>query len=200
MYNYKLTYFNMRGRAELARYIFAYAGMKYEDIRVEWKDWPEIKQTIPFEKLPIMEVDGIIIPQSLAIARYLAKETGLAGATSLEEAQTDALVDCMNDFTIMIPWNEKNKEVKEKQIEELFLIHSPVLMKNLTKALGEKTWLVGESVSRFLPILIHKVLFENKQAVLTAALIQSSQPKHWFYGRCMFFFRHASLFSKYVYM
>ncbi|XP_039607054.1 hematopoietic prostaglandin D synthase-like isoform X4 [Polypterus senegalus] len=181
MYNYKLTYFNMRGRAELARYIFAYAA-------------------IPFEKLPIMEVDGIIIPQSLAIARYLAKETGLAGATSLEEAQTDALVDCMNDFTIMIPWNEKNKEVKEKQIEELFLIHSPVLMKNLTKALGEKTWLVGESVSRFLPILIHKVLFENKQAVLTAALIQSSQPKHWFYGRCMFFFRHASLFSKYVYM
>uniref|UniRef100_A0A8C4RM94 glutathione transferase n=1 Tax=Erpetoichthys calabaricus TaxID=27687 RepID=A0A8C4RM94_ERPCA len=141
MYNCKLTYFNMRGRAELARYIFAYAGMKYEDIRVEWKDWPEIKQTIPFEKLPIMEVDGIIIPQSLAIARYLAKETGLAGATNLEEAQTDALVDCMNDFTIMIPWNEKNKEVK------LFLIHSPVLMKNLTKALGEKTWLVGESVT-----------------------------------------------------
>lgn len=33
-------------------------------------------QAIPFGKIPILEVDGVIIHQSLAIARYLARESG----------------------------------------------------------------------------------------------------------------------------
>lgn len=33
-------------------------------------------QAIPFGKLPVLEVDGVIIHQSLAIARYLARESG----------------------------------------------------------------------------------------------------------------------------
>jgi len=44
--NFKLTYFNDRGRAELARIIFAYAGVDYEDIRVEREDWPGMKESL----------------------------------------------------------------------------------------------------------------------------------------------------------
>ena len=43
MPNYKLLYFNMRGRAEIIRYIFAYLDIKYEDHRIEQADWPKIK-------------------------------------------------------------------------------------------------------------------------------------------------------------
>uniref|UniRef100_A0AAZ3P9J1 glutathione transferase n=1 Tax=Oncorhynchus tshawytscha TaxID=74940 RepID=A0AAZ3P9J1_ONCTS len=50
MTSYKLTYFNMRGRAELPRYIFAYAGIAFEDRRVEWRDWPSIKKN--YENVP----------------------------------------------------------------------------------------------------------------------------------------------------
>ena len=42
-HKYKLTYFNLRGRAELARLVFAAAGQKYEDIRIEKEQWPELK-------------------------------------------------------------------------------------------------------------------------------------------------------------
>ena len=40
---YKLIYFNLRGRAELARLIFAQAGVEYDDHRIEREEWPELK-------------------------------------------------------------------------------------------------------------------------------------------------------------
>ncbi|XP_034626958.1 hematopoietic prostaglandin D synthase isoform X2 [Trachemys scripta elegans] len=112
MPHYKLMYFNLRGRAEIIRYLFAYSGIKYEDHRIEQVDWPKIKPTIPFGKIPILEVDGVTLHQSLAIARYLAKETGLAGQTPLEQALVDAIVDTIDDFMSMFPWGEKNQDVK----------------------------------------------------------------------------------------
>ncbi|NXO31289.1 HPGDS synthase, partial [Cisticola juncidis] len=112
MPQYKLTYFNLRGRAEISRYLFAYSGKQYEDHRIEAADWPKIKPTIPFGKLPILEVDGVIIHQSLAIARYLARDAGLAGQTPVEQALADAIVDTIDDFMTLFPWAEKNQDVR----------------------------------------------------------------------------------------
>ena len=39
----KLTYFNLRGRAEPSRLILAQAGIEYEDNRIEQADWPKLK-------------------------------------------------------------------------------------------------------------------------------------------------------------
>jgi len=58
MSQYKLTYFNIRGRGELARLIFATAGVEYEDNRVERPQWPELK---PSNKLIIIIIIIIII-------------------------------------------------------------------------------------------------------------------------------------------
>ena len=43
MPHYKLHYFNLRGRAELARLIFAQAGVEFEDVRFERSEWPTLK-------------------------------------------------------------------------------------------------------------------------------------------------------------
>ncbi|XP_048797231.1 hematopoietic prostaglandin D synthase [Lagopus muta] len=147
MPNYKLTYFNLRGRAEISRYIFAYSGIKYEDHRLEVADWPKIKPTIPFGKVPILEVDGVIIHQSLAIARYLARETGLAGQTPVEQALVDAIVDTIDDFIILFPWAEKNQDVREKAFNDILTNKGPELLKNLDAFLGDKNWFVGKSVT-----------------------------------------------------
>ena len=39
----KLTYFNLRGRAEPSRLILAYAGVDFEDCRVTSEEWQKLK-------------------------------------------------------------------------------------------------------------------------------------------------------------
>jgi hypothetical protein len=43
MTQYKLHYFNFRGLGELARLIFHYAGVAFEDVRFERSEWPQLK-------------------------------------------------------------------------------------------------------------------------------------------------------------
>ena len=98
MPTYKLVYFNLAARAELSRFIFAQAGVKYEDKRIEFKDWPEYKPNTPFGVLPVLEVDGKELGGSVIIARYLAEQFGLAGSNAFENAQIANIVDAIGDL------------------------------------------------------------------------------------------------------
>jgi hypothetical protein len=69
--NYKLSYFNIRARAEFLRYMFAFANQDYVDHRIDDQDWPKIKPNMPFGQVPILEIRQgrkvDIIAQSSAI-------------------------------------------------------------------------------------------------------------------------------------
>jgi len=43
MPSYKLTYFDIRGKAEIIRIIFAQLGVEYEDIRIRQDKWADLK-------------------------------------------------------------------------------------------------------------------------------------------------------------
>ncbi|WKX97382.1 hypothetical protein Q1695_013214 [Nippostrongylus brasiliensis] len=102
MVQYKFYYFPGRGLGEITRQLFALAGVEYEDIRITSEQWPEYKSKMPFGQMPVLEVDGQQIPQSLAIARYVARKYGYAGKTPYEEAIVDALADQYKDFYVQI--------------------------------------------------------------------------------------------------
>jgi len=121
MSTYKLTYFNARGRAEISRLIFAAAGQEFEDIRVEHADWPSKKAQTPLGQMPVLEFDGVKLPQSLTIARFLAKQFHLAGKDNLEQAKVDAVVDTITDLVAALsPIRMEKDEAKKKELMKKF--------------------------------------------------------------------------------
>jgi glutathione S-transferase len=96
--NIKLYYFNVRVLAEPIRMIFHYAGVKFEDIRVERESWPELKPKLGWGKMPVVQVGDQEMTQSAAIARYFARQHGLVPSDDLLAYRCDEYVDAANDF------------------------------------------------------------------------------------------------------
>jgi len=153
MSEYKLTYFNGRGRAETSRLLFAAAGVAYEDNRIEREQWPGLKPTAPFGQLPILEVDGVKLSQSNTIARFLARRFKLAGKTDLEQARADMLADCYEDTLkpTMAYFFEKDEEkkaaAKKKFLEEQLPASLTLLEKLLKENNGGDGYLVGDDLT-----------------------------------------------------
>lgn len=55
---------------------------------------------MPMGQMPVLEVDGKRVHQSISMARFLAKVVGLGGATPWEDLQVDIVVDTINDFRL----------------------------------------------------------------------------------------------------
>ena len=155
MSNFKLYYFNARGGAEIHRFIFAQAGVKYEDIRVEWgsKEWEELKPKSPTGKLPMLEVDGAQLTGSGPMARFLAEKFGVAGNNDLENAQIAGIYDNIVDFrTKVVPvlfmqdQEEKAKKVKELE-EETIPSYFSTLERFIEKNKGntDAGWIFGSN-------------------------------------------------------
>ena len=153
--DFKLYYFDVEGRGELIRLIFAAANQAYDDIRFEFTQWPEFKPKMTLGQVPVLELPGAVqIPQSLTIARYVARKVGLAGSDDLESARIDAVVDTQldlnNSFYYKV-FSEKDETRKaaelEKCLNESLVQHLENLSK-LKKAFSQDgPYFVGKKLS-----------------------------------------------------
>uniref|UniRef100_A0A0L8HM98 Uncharacterized protein n=1 Tax=Octopus bimaculoides TaxID=37653 RepID=A0A0L8HM98_OCTBM len=99
MPSYTLYYFNHRGRAEICRMLFAAAGVQYNDRRIESSEWRSMRSNMPCSMMPMLELDNKVqIPQSMAMARFLAREFGFYGRSNIEMARVDFISDCFYDI------------------------------------------------------------------------------------------------------
>ncbi|KAB0792009.1 hypothetical protein PPYR_13970 [Photinus pyralis] len=139
---YKLTYFPVKALAEPIRLLMSYGKLEFEDFRFDRDDWPQIKPTMPFGQVPVLEFKGVEAHQSIAICRYLAKQVKLTGANDIEDLEIDAVVDTVMDL-------KASAAVKEERRKQLFEETLPFYMKRMesfTKknkghlAAGKLTW------------------------------------------------------------
>ncbi|CAM9587551.1 unnamed protein product [Sphacelaria rigidula] len=131
-----LTYFPFPAVAEQIRWALALSGLEWEDKRITKEEFGAVKPTLPYNQLPILEVDGVVIPQSTAQLRYVGKLGDLYPTDAIQAAFADAAVEAVGDHhTQLRPTMfaaEEEKAALRKEMTENFL---PRWLGNLEKML-----------------------------------------------------------------
>ncbi|EDM64598.1 hypothetical protein PE36_09853, partial [Moritella sp. PE36] len=100
MPKYKLTYFDIDGgRAEPLRIAFHTAGINFEDKRISFPEFGEMRSDTRFNSVPVLDIDGAQITQSNAISRYVGKMGGLYPADDLQALYCDEVLDALEDIS-----------------------------------------------------------------------------------------------------
>ena len=148
MSSYKLSYFNARGGAEFIRLIFAQAGVKYEDVRLDGQQWADMKPKTPFCTIPVLEIDGKQLGGSVVIGRYLAEQFSLAGENAMENAQIAAIVYSAYDLKqeILPAWVEKDPARRAELIKTVLeeVVPTKLVYFEQRAASNDNGWLAGK--------------------------------------------------------
>jgi len=166
-----LKYFDAKGAAEIVRYLFAVADENYDDYRYPMQmegmfGQPGFKVTkeefdkdkadgkMPFQKVPIMEVEGVTLAQSKAIERFVAKKLGLFGKTDLESAQIDMICEQIRDIKdswLRARGHKMKPDMEDKDVvnsvENFFKDQLPAQMDMLQKQMDTSGYFVGDTIT-----------------------------------------------------
>lgn len=100
MPNYKLTYFDIDGgRGEALRIAFHAAGIEFEDHRISFQEFGQVRSGIRFNAVPVLEVDGAQITQTDALCRYIGRMAGLYPSDPLQALYCDEVTGALEDLT-----------------------------------------------------------------------------------------------------
>ena len=141
-------------RAEVLRVSLFIKDIPFEDVRVSREEFIHMIKTgflpngkrSPFHQLPVMEVDGEIIGQTGAIARYCGKISNLYADDMLKAAKIDQIIDAATDITNVVSPTIREKD-QEKKIEDRKVLVNKLLprwFRYLENLLSEddSTWFV----------------------------------------------------------
>jgi len=168
MPTYELTYFDIRGLAEISRWLFLVAKTEFKDNRLSLTfgtpgDFSTIKRPefdamkekgeldVSLGKVPLLKVDGALIGQSKAIERFIAKEVGLMGSNAVEAAQVDQLTETVRD--VKDAYNAAKRTVgddeKKAAVEKFFAETLVEMCQKTEKSIpaGAGPFMVGGKIS-----------------------------------------------------
>ena len=146
-------------RAEVSRLALFIGEIPFENYLIKKKDYDLFKKSgelpnkkiAPFKQLPVLEVDGQIIAQTSAIARYCGKLSGLyPKKNDYEAALIDQVIDAAQDINYIVTTSSRDKERKKIAREILSVKHLPKwfrFLEELIKKNKESIWFVGNKIT-----------------------------------------------------
>jgi len=100
MATYRLIYFDFSGgRGEPIRIALHAAGIAFEDNRLTFPEFSNMRHDTRFSALPVFEIDGMAVTQSNAICRYVGKLAGLYPKDGLQALYCDEAMDAVEDIS-----------------------------------------------------------------------------------------------------
>lgn len=100
MTTYRLTYFDVDGgRAEPIRIAFHAAGIDFEDNRISFAEFQEMRKDTRFNCVPVLEIDGAAVTQSNAVSRYVGNMAGLYPHDDLQALYCDEALGAIEDVS-----------------------------------------------------------------------------------------------------
>ena len=148
-------------RAEVTRLTLYMNDIEFVDHRISDTERDQFKKNgqlpngmiAPFRQLPVLEVDGKIIAQTGAIARFCGKLAGMYPSDNdFNAAKVDQIIEAAQDinYIVSISGREKNLEKKILARERLTQVHLPKwfqFLENLLIENNESDWFVGNSMT-----------------------------------------------------
>ncbi|KAJ9452082.1 Glutathione S-transferase 1 [Diplonema papillatum] len=133
MQQLKVTYFAFPGRAEPIRLALGVGGIDFEDCVLGPEAWEEMKPKVSPLQLPLLNVDGKTVSQSIAINRYVCKLAKVDGnplypQDPFEALLVDELVDKVSDgLDPLVPtWDIEDAKEREAKRAELMVKGGPI--------------------------------------------------------------------------
>ena len=146
-------------RAEVLRVSLFISNIPFEDVRISREEFINMIKTgylpngkkVPFHQLPVIEVDGEIIGQTGAIARYCGKISNLYSKDNINAAKIDQIIDTATDITNLVSPTIREKD-EQKKVEDRLLLKNKLLprwFRYLENILSESTsdWFVENKMT-----------------------------------------------------
>ncbi len=100
MTTYRLTYFDVDGgRAEPIRIAFHAAGIDFEDNRIAFAEFQEMRESLRFKCVPVLEIDGAAVTQSNGLSRFVGKMAGMYPEDDLQALYCDEALGAVEDVS-----------------------------------------------------------------------------------------------------
>ena len=157
LYYFKIPFW----RAEVTRLALFIGDIPFKDYRIDGKEIDNLKATgllpnnqiAPFKQLPVLDVDGEIIAQTGAIARFCGKLSDLYPKNNnLEAAKIDQIIDAAQDMNYLVTLSGRDKEKDRLELARKILAtkHLPkwfAFLENLLEKNNESHFFVGKKIS-----------------------------------------------------
>ena len=147
-------------RAEVLRVSLFIGNISFEDVRISREEFKEVVLTgklrngmrVPFHQLPVLQINGKIVGQTGAIARFCGKQSGLYPKDDFLAAKVDQIIDTATDITNLVSptVREKNEIIKKDKREKLSNKLLPrwfTYLENILENEKGSTWFVDNKIS-----------------------------------------------------
>jgi len=133
--NIRLIYFDLPfWRAEASRIALFLGSVPFDDMRTTSEEFEKLKAAgkLPYGQLPILEVDGEVIAQSVAIARFCGKQARLYPMDNdVNAARVDELLDTATQITELL-----SPSLRETDLEQRAILRDELASQTLPTWLG----------------------------------------------------------------